>query len=249
MSMNTAVGNTARTERQPEILYIDRDLLVVRKPAGIASQPGPGCKEDLISLTAALLQERGEGSSLYLVHRLDLVVGGLVVLARTDSAAAVLSGAVSQKDGFVKGYYAVAEGNVTPPAATLTDNLRHDTLRGRAVVCRPGTGGKRAQLSYRVLAEGATESGRPVTALSVRLLTGRFHQIRAQLANAGFPLVGDGKYGARTAAEFPALFAGYLSFCHPSDGRRLTFSAAPPSAFPFSVFSENIYTPLFFEEK
>lgn len=230
-----------------DILYCDPHLVVALKPAGISAEADGGRGDDLPTLLTAALRARGEKEQLFVVHRLDRAVGGLTVLARTKAAAASLGAAVGQKDGFCKDYFAVIQGQMTPAEGRLQHYLRRDGLRGRAVPADShAAGAKRAELLYRTLAEAQTDTGTPITAVAVRLCTGRFHQIRAQFAFAGHPLVGDGKYGAAAYAPQPALFAASLSFLHPADGRPLSFFAPPPEAYPFSVFPKNTFTPLSF---
>lgn len=211
------------------VLYRDRSVLVIVKPQGMPAQPDPSGAPDALTLAAA-------GGTLYPVHRLDRMTGGVMVLARTRAAAASLSRQFAAHEGGETGkrYLAVVSGRLTEPF-TCRDFLTRDARLGIARIAATATGGKEARLSASPLA-AASYSGGEVTLLSVRLETGRFHQIRCQLSARGNPIVGDGKYGSRVRAPL-ALFAEALSFCHPDTGALMTFCAPAPTDGAFSPFS------------
>lgn len=211
----------------PEILYVENSFAVIVKPAGLLSTgEGDG------TIPGALQNQLG---TLYPVHRLDRVVGGVMIYARTPAAAAALSTAVA-KGLFRKIYLAVVPGE-TPDHGEWQDYLFKDSAQNKVfVVPTPRKGVREAALYFRTLETVANE-GLSLSKAQITLLTGRSHQIRAQFASRGFPLVGDGKYGSRIKAPSPALWSGQLSFPHPITGRNLTFCAPPPALFPFSLFS------------
>lgn len=211
----------------PQILYADKDVLVAVKPVGLLSEEASEG-----SLPALLAERYGK---LFTVHRLDRVVGGVMVYARNSRAAAALSRAVTENK-LVKRYTAVLEGTPKADADTLVDLLFKDARQGKSFVVKaPRKGAREAELSYAVTGQ-ATYGERTLTRVAITLKTGRSHQIRVQFSSRGLPLVGDGKYGARVKAPSPALFATCLTFPHPADGRELTF-AAKPQGFPFDLFA------------
>ena len=204
-----------------EIIYKTRDFVVISKPAGIASQSDTSGDEDAMLLTARLLSDMGEPSDLWLVHRLDRVVGGLLVYARNKSAAASLS-ALASGVGMEKEYIAVVEGRAE--GGEMRDFLFKDSKKGKAfVVNTERRGAKEALLEYTVIDRLDGQ-----TLLSVELFTGRTHQIRVQFASRGYPLCGDRRYGA--PAEYGnslCLCAVELSFPHPATGEMMEFKILP----------------------
>ena len=172
----------------PILSETDSYLLCV-KPAGILSQPAPSCGESMLSLLAEQC-----GCSIYPIHRLDREVGGTMVFAKTQPAAARLSQAVRARS-LSKTYLAIVQGCPAQPEGTYTDLLFMDRSRGRSfVVSRLRKGVKDASLSYQVLASRCGQ-----TLVQILLHTGRSHQIRVQFASRGTPLLGDRKYGGPPA--------------------------------------------------
>lgn len=216
-----------------EILYKNKNIAVVLKPAGIPTQSDTSGDGDAMTLTARKLCELGEPSGLWLVHRLDRVVGGLVVFARNKATAALLSELVSGR-GMEKEYLAIVEGRAVGGA--LRDYVYKDSAKGKAfVIDGMRRGAKEALLEYIPLAELEWKGGIR-TLVRVKLHTGRFHQIRVQFASRGMPLVGDGKYGSRdNRAKMPALFAARLAFETKND--RIDVERLPDiSTYPWSLF-------------
>ena len=203
------------------IVYSDKALVVCLKSAGVTSEEG--------GMPQLLRAELG-GGEIYCVHRLDRETAGLMVYARTRSAAASLSASIARRE-LGKEYLAVVQG--TPPErGELRDLLYHDAGKNKSyVVKRLRRGVREAVLDYETL-----ESRAELSLVRVRLHTGRSHQIRVQFASRGFPLAGDLRYGSRLR-EWPlALFASALSFSHPESGQTLRFSAAPPPVPPWTLF-------------
>ncbi len=206
-----------------EILYIDEKIIVCEKPAGILSTDEAG------GLPELLRRELGT-ENVYTVHRLDRVVGGLMVLARSRRAASDL-GKELMDGGFGKQYLAVVEGSPAADEAVLRDfMLRDGALRRSFCVPEGSEGAQEAVLNYRVL-----ERRGELTALAVELHTGRTHQIRCQLANAGLPILGDKKYGGRGDGGV-ALRSVSLSFHHPKSGEAMDFFRLPPRMEPWTEF-------------
>ena len=191
-----------------KIVYESKNIVIVAKPAGIPTQPDPSGDEDAMTRTAALLSLKVD--NLYLINRLDRVVGGLIVFARNKRYAAALSEMVSGK-GIVKEYLAVVSGN--PDRGRYVNYIYKDARISKAfLVDRKRAGVKEAVLDLAPVASVDEASG-VQTLVKVRLHTGRYHQIRCQLSSRGNPIVGDGKYGSRDkCAAYPALFASRLSF-------------------------------------
>ncbi len=220
-----------------EILYKSKDLIVVYKPPGVPSEKDPSNDLDAMSESTQILKQKGEKSDLWLLHRLDRVVGGLLVFARNKHAAAEISSLISEKS-VVKEYFAVVEGECyggilkdyiyKPPhssKAYITDTLRK--------------GVKEAILEYSSIESKVTEKG-ILTLVRISLKTGRYHQIRAQFSHRGLPIVGDGKYGSRiNKAKMPALFSYRLAFTF--KGEKIDVTIVPPREYPWDLFEPNKY--------
>lgn len=208
-----------------EILYRDADLLVCLKPARVLSTDEPGGLPEL--LRAELGDERAE---LRTVHRLDRVVGGLMVLARSAESASELSRQIREGE-FHKEYLAVVNGE-TEPQGELRDLLRRDRARKMTfVAAEPGKGVQDAALRYVTLERSGERS-----LVRIELETGRTHQIRVQFASRGLPLMGERKYGTRQDACELALWSHRLRFTHPTSGGALDFRALPPAGYPWDLF-------------
>lgn len=208
-----------------QVLYQDRDIVVCVKPAGVLSE-GEG-------MPALLRQQLG--GEAYCVHRLDRDVGGVMVYARTKTAAAELSAMIASR-AFGKEYLAVVQGNPAADAAVLRDLLYHDATRNKSyVVKRPRRGVREAELDYERLSTQNTPDG-ALSLLRVRLHTGRSHQIRVQFASRSMPLVGDGRYGSRYPKEDLALWSERVCFRHPITGEELRFSALPPGNWSWTLY-------------
>ncbi len=229
MEEHIGAGKRRRDEQTPDgirILYEDNHLLVVEKPANLPVQADASGDTDLLSLLKKYIRERykkpGE-AYLGLVHRLDRPVGGAMVFAKTSKAAARLSAQFRSHEA-KKRYCAIVSGE-PKSGETLTDWLMKDeTTFSSRVVPAETTGAKEARLRYSLLGEG---SGKAL--LDVELLTGRPHQIRVQLQNAGLPIEGDQRYNpAAQAGTQIRLWAYALTITHPTLKEQMTFFSAPP---------------------
>lgn len=176
-----------------DIIYEDDQILVCRKPAGLAVQSASFGRRDLESMARTYLMEKNGKANPYLgvVHRLDQPVQGLVAFAVTPRAAASLS--TQLQDGRMKKEYcAVVCGRLPQESGVLVNYLKKEPSGNCSRTAAKGTpGAKRAELSYRVLRECDG-----LSLVKIILKTGRHHQIRVQMAAAGAPIYGDGKYGA-----------------------------------------------------
>ena len=209
-----------------EILYSDPHIVVCIKPAGVVSQDGvEGCVPD------QLRKELGS-DEIYTVHRLDREVGGVMLYARTQKAAAVLGRAV-QENLLEKKYLAVLNGVLNETSGSLEDLLFHDKQKNKTyVVKRSRKGVKEARLDY--LVKNALNG---LSLVQVHLHTGRTHQIRVQFASRGLPLFGDGKYGGKSEKDGFGLWSFRLSFPHPISGKRMEFEQLPPDMEPWKRFT------------
>ena len=207
-----------------KIIHTDPAFVVVIKPPRVLSTDEPGGVPDLCR--AALGEQ-----NVRTVHRLDRVVSGLMVLARTKRAASDLSAQI--RDGiFHKEYTAVLHGAPDAPTGTLRDLLARDKAERKTyVVMEPGKDVQEAILNYEVLAQ--TDS---FSKVRIELVTGRTHQIRCQFSARSLPLVGDRKYSTREDDCEIALWSAKLSFRHPKTGEELTFTTPPPDEFPWNQF-------------
>ena len=207
-----------------DLVYSDEDIVVCIKPARVLSTDEPG------GLPELLRQQLGT-RDFRTVHRLDQVVSGLMVLARTKRAASDLSAQI--RDGiFYKEYAAVLHGCPDSPSATLRDLLwRSKPERKTYVVTEPGKDVQEAILNYEVLAQTDAFSR-----VRIELITGRTHQIRCQFSSRNLPLVGDRKYSENEDNCEIALWSSLLRFKHPKTGEALTFTAPPPDEFPWNQF-------------
>ena len=216
-----------------EIVKKDREYVIINKPIGVPSQPDPTGDPDALGMTSELLRSMDERAELWLVHRLDRTVGGLMVFARTKSAAAELC-ALAASDGIEKLYLAVAEGSVA--GGEYRDYIYKDARLSKAfVVDSARRGVKEALLDCEPL---VTHSER--TLCKISLHTGRYHQIRVQMSSRGTPLVGDGKYGSRDkGARVPSLMAYSLAFS--LGGKRISASVLPDaSVYPWCLFEKEL---------
>ncbi len=190
-----------------DILFSDKDIAVCVKPVGLDAEH---------QVPEALKTQLG--GEIFPLHRLDKNVGGVMVYARTKTAAAQLSRLI-QENKMVKEYVALVHGQV-PEQGDWEDLLFKDSRKNKVfVVKRQRTGVKAARLEFQRLAEGDPALVR------IRLHTGRSHQIRVQFSSRGFPLVGDHKYGARDEATAPFLYSCCITF--PYKGEEMQFSHFP----------------------
>lgn len=215
-------------------------------------------------LARNLQQSIGHDSSarphIHVIHRLDQPVEGILVFAKQASAAAVLS-AQASGEGMEKEYLALVcdlrgretaddtqgsghdaeqvQQNRQGESGVFTDYLLKEGKTNMSRVVPPEVkGAKEARLRYEILQDRTEENGLHYAVVNIRLYTGRHHQIRVQMANAGMPLLGDRKYADQAAVVLSenlgireiALCAYRLSFCHPKTGERLHFEIMPEGA-------------------
>ena len=216
------------------IVYEDRDLVVVDKPAGMATHPAPGSTRG--TLVNALLAKLGPLPSINgvlrpgIVHRLDKQTSGLLVVAKSDRAMRGLSEAIAAR-AVKRGYDAIVWGVPASRSGTIDAPIARDAAVRTRFAVRPQ--GRRAVTHYRVRERlGA----RDVTTalLDLRLETGRTHQIRVHCAAIGHPIVGDPTYGAgrpRLGVSRQMLHAARLAFDHPVTGKSLAFESKWPDDF------------------
>ena len=212
-------------------LYLDNHLLAVAKPPGLLTQADRTGDPDLVSLAKAYLKDRFDKPGnvfVGLVHRLDRPTSGVVMLARTSKAASRLSDQFRRRVP-TKRYLAVVEGDLGDDGTWTERTDGIDKGDGGSVRVVPVGEGQRAALRVRTLARGGRQS-----LVEVELLTGRKHQIRAQLAALGAPIVGDFRYGNPTPfadGRGVALHAYRLTVEHPTQREPVTVVAPPPPAW------------------
>jgi 23S rRNA pseudouridine1911/1915/1917 synthase len=232
-----------------EIVYEDADLAVVNKPAGMMVHAGSGATEDARNrgtLVNALLHYLNELSSAGgplrpgIVHRLDKQTSGLIVVAKNDLTHARLSSMFSRRQ-VRKLYLALVQGDLPQERGTVNAPISRDVVRRTRMTTRR-EGGRGAVSHWEVLRRIRGPYG-SFTLVSVRIETGRTHQIRVHMASLGHPVVGDTLYGAASAVAPLAgtgglprlvlprnfLHAAELEFAHPGSGERLTLVSNLPA--------------------
>lgn len=220
------------------VLYEDNHLLAVVKPPGILSQADDTGESDMVTLLKQDLKIRyNKPGNVFvgLVHRLDRPVGGAMLFAKTSKGASRLSESVRSR-AFDKIYIAVVHGSPAPRAGRLRHYLRKDSTRNVVSVHNHEVSeAKEAILDYAVVA-----TRNQYSLIAVRLLTGRPHQIRAQMAAVGCPLLFDRKYGAPApdGERDIALWSASIGVAHPVTKEWITFQSLPPQTEPWTHWSE-----------
>lgn len=217
-----------------EILHEDSDIIVCVKPYGMPAQGDKSRDTDVLSYLKHHIfeeEEMEEEPYLAMVHRLDRPVGGIMVFAKNQKAAANLSDQV-QDGTMIKLYQAVLTGELPDECGMLEDYLVKDSKTNTTKVVKKGTkGAKKAQLEYEVLDVFETDQG-ILSYVLIELITGRHHQIRVQMASRGAGIYGDTKYNplfSQTKKKYQqiALFAARLEFEHPATGEHMVFKCEP----------------------
>lgn len=210
-----------------QILFEDQDIIVIQKPAGIATQTAKLGEKDLVSeLKNYFFEQTKEPGEPYVgvVHRLDQPVEGILVFGKNAKATKELSRQVEHAVA-KKEYYAVVTGHVEEGVHSLIDYLKKDGRSNTSSVVKPTEkDAKRAELSYQLC-----DSKGELHLVKINLLTGRHHQIRVQLANAGIPILGDQKYGNKIEGYEGGLnlCAFHLNFQHPRTKKEMDFRITP----------------------
>lgn len=206
-----------------KMVYMDNHLLVLNKPAGLLTQSDGSLSANLEDLAKSYLQKilNKETVFLQVVHRLDKSVSGLILFARSSKALSRLNEEIRNKN-IKKKYLALVEGKVTKEKDHLIHYHLHKEFRAEIFVNeRENT--KKAELEYRVL-----KSWEDCTLLDIDLISGRYHQIRAQLSFIGHPIIGDKKYSSKKNKECIKLHSYYLELSHPILKNRIYFLSTFP---------------------
>lgn len=212
------------------IVYEDDQILLVDKRPGVAVHPHDGAEygRTLIDHIQAYLYQKKEwrpreenAFAPALCNRIDRNTGGIVIAAKTAEALRVMNQKIKDRE-MDKRYLAIVEGTPKPQTGSLKGYLFKDARKNRVFVTdTPQTGAKSCQTNYRVL---ASEKG--LSLVECELITGRTHQIRAQFAHAGHPLLGDGKYGKLNKCfdrSYQALYSYKLTFRFTTDAGALEY--------------------------
>ncbi len=201
-----------------EIYYEDKHLVACKKPYGVVSQCANG--ENMVDLLSRQL-----GCEIFPVHRLDTTTEGVMVYAKTEKMAGVLSAVIAGRD-IKKEYLAVCHGPILSQGE-MVDFLYHDRIKNKSFLVDKKRGGsKEAKLEFCTLGSKFLAEGKEVSLVKIRLLTGRTHQIRVQFSSRGSMLYGDGKYGARDNDKI-ALYSYHLCFTHPITKKSIDIYSLP----------------------
>jgi len=208
------------------LVYEDDDVIVVEKPAGLLTIATERERERTVyAQLTAHARARKPPARVFVVHRLDRLVSGLLVFALSPGAKRALQGQFAAHT-VERTYLAVVEGRPARPEGTIASRLVDDAPGRVRETRRPGRG-RAAITRWRVL-----RAGKRHTLLEVKLETGRRNQIRVHLAGLGHPIAGDAAYGSGTDPfGRPALHAHVLGFDHPRTGARLRFVSPAPAGF------------------
>lgn len=220
---------TRKSKYQPkglDILYEDKDVIVVEKPCGLLTM---GTERDKTRTVHTILNEyvrKGDPRSrnrIYIVHRLDRDTSGILLFAKSEAAKQILQ---AQWKDTEKHYLTVVHGKMPANKGTISSYLIENSAFSVYSTPDP-TKGKLSQTDYTVLKETSS-----LSLLDINLLTGRKHQIRVHLSEQGHPVVGDTKYGTGTSVGVSlALHARSISFQHPTNGKRMSFATGMPERF------------------
>ncbi len=212
-----------------DIIYEDNHLIVVNKRSGDLVQPDPSGESALEDQIKAFIKVRDKKpGEVYLgvVHRIDRPVSGLVLFAKSSKALVRLNEMIRLRE-VEKRYWAVVEGRPSMEITELKHHIVRDSKANRSrAYDSPKKDSKEARLRYEVI--GATTN---YTLVEVELLTGRHHQIRAQLSKVGCPIKGDLKYGSKRSNPNGGimLHSRSMSFMHPVRKEPITITAQTPS--------------------
>ena len=209
-----------------QIVFEDEDILVINKPVGILSEDSPKGEKGILTY----LQNENR-KTIYLLHRLDREVGGVMVFAKNKKSASALSTDIANGK-FQKTYLAVTDGIPEGDEGVYKDLLFKDAKKNRSfVVNRMRKGVREASLEYVILKKNEKNA-----LMRVLLHTGRTHQIRVQFSSRKTPLTGDGRYGSRVRDCSIALHSHEISFNHPRTKEVVTFVSEPDfSAYPWNL--------------
>lgn len=175
-----------------EIVYEDKDKIILKKEAGQLTQSGKNFDLDMVSEVMNYRKRKGEPSYAAVINRLDRPVSGVVLMAKNKESAARYS-KIMQQQGFCKQYYALVYGKMDAAKAVLSDYIEKTKDNTAVISEKNNKNAKFAELDYEVVSEAEID-GTGISLLKINLHTGRFHQIRIQLASRGHAIVGDGKY-------------------------------------------------------
>lgn len=208
------------------VLHEDKDIIVVEKPGGLLTM---GTERDKSRTAHSILNEyvrKGDPRSrnrIYIVHRLDRETSGILIFAKSEAAKNFLQEHWQETEKY---YLAVVYGSPTPKTGTISSYLTENSAYTVYSTPDPAVG-KLSRTEYTVLKEA-----KGFSLLEIHLLTGRKHQIRVHMSEKGHPVVGDKKYGkGNDAYGTLALHARSLSFIHPVNGKRFTFTTGIPEFF------------------
>ena len=225
---------TTGTNPDLEILFEDNHLLAICKPSGILSQEDRTGDPDALTLGKEYLKNEYKKPGnvfLGLLHRLDKPVSGVMVMAKTSKSAARVSEQIRNRT-VKKSYLAVVKGE-PEDFNYLTHYLLKDTITNRVTVVGDDTkGAKKAELIYQTL-----DRKNGLALLKIKLITGRAHQIRVQLAEVNLPILGDHKYGNSTQTNI-ALHAYEIAFDHPTLKQPISIQSNPAQNEPWTLFFE-----------
>ena len=213
-----------------QLIYEDRDILVVDKPAGLLSMASERETERTAYFFMMDYVRKGNPKSrnrVFIVHRLDRETSGVLVFAKSEEVKRRLQENWDQAD---KRYLTIVHGHLKPDIGCITSYLA-ENITHMVYSTQDPERGKFAQTDYRVLKKTAA-----LSLVEVRLLTGRKNQIRVHFSEKGFPIVGDRKYGRKEpGVKRLALHALSIEFPHPHSGLPVSFSAPIPPAFEHMV--------------
>lgn len=218
-----------------KVFFEDKDILVVEKPPKVPCQSDKTSDDDMMSML--------NRPYLGLIHRLDRPVGGVMVYAKNEKSNSFLSKEVSARKLY-KEYLTVVCGEPENKVGELKDYLKKlRTVNMSKVVDKETHGAKEAILEYKVLDTKDTEEYGTLSLLKVVLKTGRHHQIRVQLSNAGFPIWGDNKYNKTFVKKKEwtqiSLWSYKIGFNHPKNKENISFISLPYDEEPWNIFEIN----------
>jgi len=209
-----------------EIVYEDRDLIIINKDVGLLTMSPDRYEEQTAECLLTDYVRKGAAKSrlcVYVVHRLDRETSGLLIFAKTEKVKRFFQEHWKQVD---KEYLAIVHGTLKEKTKTISSYLAENKAQFMYSTTRQGEG-KFSETQYTVVREN-----KEFSALKINLLTGRKNQIRVHLAELGHPVVGDPKYGFRNQKfERMALLSRSISFDHPHSGKRMFFEVPRPRIF------------------